>query len=245
MMSVTSRVIVQSPMRRKIGKRMLESKLTAPHFYAQAEIVVDPLIEYLGDLNEHVESRITFTAALAVACVRTLEAHRQFNCVWTADGPTVVDDIHLGIAVSVDDGLLAPALLRAQQHNLVSAAAALGDLVARTRSAKLRPAEIADGTFTLSNLGMFDVSAFTAIITPPQVATLATGRPQRRLALVDEQAVETSVLIVTLSADHRVVDGTDSARWLGTFKALLEDPRALGRGGGHDGATTSDEGGQE
>ncbi len=245
MTGVASRVIPQSQMRRTIGKRMLESKLTAPHFYTQAEIAVDPLIAHLADLNDQAESRITFTAALALACVRTLEAHPKFNCVWTADGPTLVEDINLGIAVALDDGLLAPALVHAQEHDLASVAAALGDLAARTRSAKLRAPEIADGTFTLSNLGMFDVSAFTAIITPPQVATLATGRPQRRLALVDGHVAEIRVLTVTLSADHRIVDGVDSARWLGTFKALVEDPHPLGPSGALRAAGTSDTDSQE
>jgi len=239
MMTVASQVIPQSPMRRTIGRRMLESKLTAPHFYIQAEITVDPLIAHLAGLNEQTEMRITFTAALALACVRALEAHPKFNCVWTADGPTIVDDINLGIAVALDDGLMAPALMRAQRHDLASVAAALDDLGARARNTKLRSAEIADGTFTLSNLGMFEVSAFTAIITPPQVATLATARPQRRLTLVDGQPVETAALTVTLSADHRVVDGADSARWLGTFKALLENPDALTTSRAHSAARFS------
>jgi pyruvate dehydrogenase E2 component (dihydrolipoamide acetyltransferase) len=105
--------------------------------------------------------------------------------------------------------------------------AGLRDLIERTHSQRLRPEEISDGSFTLSNLGAFSVSAFTAIITPPQVATLAVARPVNRCVFVDGAPAPASVMTVTLSADHRVVDGADAARWLEHFKAAMEDPRAL------------------
>src|SRR5205807_1802449 len=124
-----------------------------------------------------------------------------------------------GVAIGLDDGLVAPALLRADQLDLAKTAAALADLVERARSTKLRPAEMSEATFTLSNLGMFDVSAFTAIVTPPQVAILATARPVERWT----GDGTTSLMTATLSSDHRAVDGIDAARFLETFKEAMAD----------------------
>jgi pyruvate dehydrogenase E2 component (dihydrolipoamide acetyltransferase) len=221
-------LIEQTRMRAGIARRMSESKQQAPHFYVQTEIGVDRLASALESLNAGAPPvRITMTAALARACVETLRAHPRFNSVWTADGLLEVRAVNLGVAIAVDDGLLAPAVLHAGSLDLVGLGSALGDLAARARTQKLRPAEITDATFTLSNLGMFDVTAFTAIITPPQVATLATARPVERWLLVDGVPTSSSRMTVTLSADHRAVDGADAARWLETFKALVESADML------------------
>ncbi|HZP31184.1 MAG TPA: 2-oxo acid dehydrogenase subunit E2, partial [Acidimicrobiia bacterium] len=166
------------------------------------------------------------------ACVAALAEHARFNAVWTSEGLLEVEEINPGIAVGLDDGLVAPALLSAQRLDLVQTAAAVSDLVERARSQRLRPAELSEATFTLSNLGMFDVTAFTAIVTPPQVAIMATGRPVARWIDGDEGPVQASVLTATLSCDHRAVDGVDAARFVGTFKAAMEDAEALFRGAG-------------
>src|SRR5262249_7034275 len=146
-----------------------------------------------------------------------------FNSVWTDDGLLEADEINLGIAIALEDGLLAPALLGAADLGVAETAAALSDLTDRARSGRLRPRELSDATFTLSNLGMFEVSAFTAIVTPPQVAILATARPIERL----RAGGAAPVMTVTLSADHRAVDGADAARFVGTFKQAIEDPESL------------------
>jgi pyruvate dehydrogenase E2 component (dihydrolipoamide acetyltransferase) len=228
MADIKGRLIEQTRMRRGIARRMSESKQQAPHFYVQTEIAMDALLATLEDLNEgSPPSRITVTAALARGCVETLRAHPSFNSVWTAEGLLQVDAINLGVAIAVDGGLLAPAVLDAETLELPELAVALGDVAERARTQGLRPREIAEATFTLSNLGMFEVTAFTAILTPPQVATLAAGRPVQRLVMVDNVPIPSSVMTVTLSADHRAVDGADAARWLGTFKALIENPPGL------------------
>jgi pyruvate dehydrogenase E2 component (dihydrolipoamide acetyltransferase) len=225
---VEGRLVEQTRMRAGIGRRMRESKQQVPHFYVQAEVATDALAAGLEELNAaEPPVRVTMTAALARACVETLRAHPRFNSVWTPDGLVEVDEINLGVAIALDDGLLAPALLGAGRLGLVALAAAMDDLAQRTRTHKLRPPEISDASFTLSNLGRFDVSAFTAIITPPQVATLATARPAVRCTFVEGLPVASSMMTVTLSADHRAVDGADAARWLGTFKTLVQAPQSL------------------
>jgi pyruvate dehydrogenase E2 component (dihydrolipoamide acetyltransferase) len=222
------RIVEQTRMRAGIGRRMTESKQQAPHFYVQTEVAVDPLRHELEQLAaSDPPARITVTAALARACAMTLQTHPSFNAVWTPDGLLEVSDVNLGIAISLDDGLLAPALLDATAVDLFELAEALADVAARARTRKLRPRELTDATFTLSNLGMFDVTAFTAIITPPQVATLATARPVERCSLQDGVVTSSAMMTVTLSADHRAVDGSDAARWLETFKGLVETPQTL------------------
>jgi pyruvate dehydrogenase E2 component (dihydrolipoamide acetyltransferase) len=225
---VDGQLVEQTRMRAGIGRRMRESKQEIPHFYVQTEIATDALAAALARLNAGgPATRVTMTAALARACVEALRAHPRFNSVWTPDGLMEVDEVNLAVAIALDDGLLAPALLGADALDVVELAAALTHVTERTRTQKLRPRELSDATFTLSNLGMFDVSAFTAIITPPQVATLATARPVARWHLVDGLPVSSSVMTVTLSADHRAVDGADAARWLGTFKTLVQAPESL------------------
>ena len=215
------RIVEQSRMRAGVGRRMVESKQQIPHFYVQTEVQVDALQARLAGLKERV--RVTMTAALVRGCVAALREHRRFNAVWTPDGLLEADEINVGIAIALDDGLLAPALLGADALDVAGTASALTDLAERARSARLRPRELSDATFTLSNLGMFQVSAFTAIVTPPQVAILATARPVERLT----PARPASLLTATLSADHRAVDGADAARFLETFKQAIEDPDSL------------------
>ena len=222
------KLIEQTRMRAGIARRMVESKQQAPHFYVQTEVAVDRTREHVAGLAGGAsEARPTMTAALVRACVVALREHPQINSVWTPDGLLQADQINVGIAIALDHGLVAPALLGADTLDLAAIAAALRDLAERARSQRLRPAEISDATFTLSNLGMFDVTAFTAIITPPQVAILATARPVARWVLEGDTPAQTSVMTATLSADHRALDGVDAARFLETFKQAMEDPETL------------------
>lgn len=215
-------------MRSRIASRMAESKQQVPHFYLQTEVVVDGVNRRLAELNQNPDlPRTTMTVALVRACVAALKEHPQFNRVWTADGLMEVEDINVGVAIALDDGLLAPALLQADRLDVAATTVALRELVERTRLQRLRPDEMTDATFTLSNLGMFPVTAFTAIVTPPQVAILATARPTERLVTGDKGPVARSVMTATLSSDHRAVDGIDAARFLETFKHAIEAPEEL------------------
>jgi pyruvate dehydrogenase E2 component (dihydrolipoamide acetyltransferase) len=222
-------------MRKAIARRMTESKQQAPHFYVATEIEMDAVSELVADANaREPEVRVTATAALVQACAAALRAHPQVNRVWTEDGLLETDDVNVGVAIALDEGLIAPALLGAGDFDLRETAIALRDLVERARTKKLKPAELSDATFTLSNLGMFDVSAFTAIVTPPQVAILATGRSIPRLLPDGDGGARTaSVLTATLSADHRALDGAEAATFLGTLKSSLERPEWLLTNEGH------------
>jgi len=218
--------VSQSPMRRAIARRMVESKTTAPHFYLSTEIEMDALLEVADRANagRSREERVTVTAFLLRAVALTLAENPAFNAMWNGDVVERWDAINIGVAIALDDGLIAPALLDCRDRGIADLAAGLGDLVTRTRAGKLRAPEIGEGTFTLSNLGMFDVTAFTAIITPPQVAILATAKTVERAVVRDGEIVVRKVMTATLSSDHRVVDGVGAAGFLGTLKTLIEAP---------------------
>lgn len=216
-------------MRAAIARRMVESKQQAPHFYVSTEIEMDAVVAGLGALKAaRPDVHVTATAALVRATAIALSQHPRLNSVWTPDGLLQVGAINVCVAVALGDGLIAPALLDAGTRDLAGTAAALSDLVARARTRKLKPAEVSEGTFTLSNLGMYPISSFTAIVTPPQVAILATGRTTPRVLPGEGDASRTaSVLTATLSADHRALDGADAAAFLDSLKKVLEAPDAL------------------
>jgi pyruvate dehydrogenase E2 component (dihydrolipoamide acetyltransferase) len=211
-------------MRAGIARRMVESKQQAPHFYVQTEVVMDRVVDALQSANSNGSPvKISVTAPLIRACVEALRAEPLFNGVWTEEGPLVATEVNIGVAIALEDGLLAPAILGADRLDLAELAIALRDLAERARLKRLTPSELSEATFTLSNLGMFDVTAFTAIIPPPQIAILATARPVERWLIRDGQPTSQSVLTATLSADHRAVDGVAAARFLETFKKALEE----------------------
>ena len=217
----------QSPMRKAIARRMVESKTRVPHFYLSTEIEMDALLDLVDATNQDRdrEDRLTVTAFLVRAVAITLAEHPAFNAAWSGDAVERWDAINIGVAIALDDGLIAPALLDCRTRDVHDLARGLADLVERTRAGKLRAPEVGEATFTVSNLGMFDVSQFTAIITPPQVAILATARTVERPVVQDGAVVVRRVMTATLSSDHRVVDGVGAARFLGTLKGLLEAPR--------------------
>jgi pyruvate dehydrogenase E2 component (dihydrolipoamide acetyltransferase) len=215
-----------SPMRAAIARRMVQSKQQAPHFYLSTEIEMDALLDLTERRNSgrSREERATLTAYLLRALALTLAEHPEFNAVWDGDTIVRVDAMNLGVAIALDEGLIAPALLDCRDRSVDDLARGLADLVTRTRAGKLRAPEMTEATFTLTNLGMFDISAFTAIITPPQVAILATARTEPRPVVRDGEVVVRRILTSTLSSDHRVVDGVGAARFLETFKGLVQAP---------------------
>jgi pyruvate dehydrogenase E2 component (dihydrolipoamide acetyltransferase) len=206
-----------------VGQQMAASKQNVPHFYVSTDIVMDSVIDAVHRLAERPGApRVSATACLIRELAKTLAEHPEFNALWTPDGYVIGDSVHIGVAIALETGLLAPALCDCQRLDLAQTAAALEDLVARARSGRLRASELGTATFTLSNLGMYDVTGFAAIVVPPQVAILATGRAMRRPVVVGDQVVVRSVMTTTLSADHRAVDGAQAARFLMSLKARLE-----------------------
>jgi pyruvate dehydrogenase E2 component (dihydrolipoamide acetyltransferase) len=219
-----------SPMRAAIGRRMQASKQEVPHFYLSAEIRMDAALEEVDSLNSAGGGpRLSLSALLVRACALTLRAHPSFNAIWTPKGLALAEQVNVSVAVALDGGLVAPAVVDADRLDVRKTAAALSDLVERARHGKLRGSEITEGTFTLSNLGMFDISSFAAIVTPPQVAVLATGSVATHPLWNGEGFVPASMMNATLSSDHRAVDGADAARFLATLQELLQEPRRLGR----------------
>lgn len=221
-------------MRAAIARRMVQSKQQVPHFYVASEIEVDAISAAADRHNQGREKgdRVTLTAYLVRAVALALGGHPEFNAAWAGDQLERWDAINVGIAIAVEDGLIAPALLDCASRDVDDLAAGLADLTARTRAGRLKAPEMTDATFTLSNLGMFEVSQFTAIVTPPQVAILATGRGYERPVVRDGEIVVRRVMQATISADHRAVDGAGAARFLGTLKALLETPAEWAPGAG-------------
>lgn len=220
------RVVPLSRMRAAIARRMSESKRSAPHIYLTTEIDMEALSAAVEERNRATASgeAASVTAALALAVALTLRDEPALNAHWTDDGPIQYDAVHLGIAIALDDGLIAPALLDADSLDLGGTAAALRDLATRARAGKLRARELTAPTFTLSNLGMFEIVDFAAIVNPPQVGILATGRAQPRARVVGGEVVARLTLSATLSADHRAIDGAIGARFLDRLKARIEGP---------------------
>lgn len=218
-----------TPMRTAISRRMVESKSKAPHFYVSTDIEMDAVVVANETLNagRTGDDRVTLTAWLVRALAQSLVAYPALNAVWEGEALERSTPINIGIAIAIPDGLVAPALLDCAAKDLATISAELRDLVARTKIGKLRPAEFTEQTFTLSNLGSFPVTQFTAIITPPQVAILATGRSESRAVVRDGAVVARTMLTATLSADHRAVDGALVAAFLGDLKSRLEAPAGL------------------
>jgi pyruvate dehydrogenase E2 component (dihydrolipoamide acetyltransferase) len=215
-------------MRRAIARRMVQSKQQAPHFYLTTDLDMEALLAAGEQVNagRDADRRITVTALLIKAVALTLAEHRAFNAVWDGETLQQVEAVNVGVAIALDEGLIAPALLGCERLSVEQISDDLRDLVTRTRAGKLRAPELTDATFTLSNLGMFEVSQFTAIITPPQVAILAMGKTEPRAVVREGTVVARQTMTVTLSSDHRAVDGAGAARFLGTLKGLVEAPDA-------------------
>ena len=216
-------------MRAAISRRMVESKSKSPHFYVSTDIEMEAVTAANNTLNEGKsgDDRVTITAWLVRALAQSLATAPALNAVWNGETLERVDQINIGIAIAIPDGLIAPALLDCGSKDLATISSELRDLVARTKANKLKPTEFADATFTLSNLGSYPVTQFTAIVTPPQVAILATGRSEQRAVVRDGAVVARQMLTATLSADHRAVDGALVAAFLGDLKSRLESPEGL------------------
>lgn len=223
-MALDTELVEVTPMRAAIARRMQASQQEVPHFYVSTEIRMDAAVAAVDALNRESgdHARVSLSALLVRACALALREHPRFNAVWTSDGLALAEQVNVAIAVAVDGGLVAPAVLNADELDVRQTAEALSELVGRTRLGKLRSAEMLEGTFTVSNLGMFDVSSFAAIVTPPQVAVLATGKVAKRALWEDGAFVPASIMTATLSSDHRAVDGADAARFLATVQELLE-----------------------
>jgi pyruvate dehydrogenase E2 component (dihydrolipoamide acetyltransferase) len=210
-----------------MAERMTTSWTTAPHFYLVREVNVTRLASWLDQARKQTGAHVTYTDLLVKLVAATLSRHPRVNASWK-DGTIVQNaDINVGLAVAIDDGLVVPVVHRADTLPLPELAARRADVVSRAQAGKLRPADIQGGGFTISNLGMFGVDAFSAIVNPPQAAILAVGRIADRVVARLGQPVVEPTLVLTLSCDHRALDGARAAQFLGTLAELVEEPLAL------------------
>ena len=216
-----------TPMRRAIARRLTESVTTVPHFEVRADCLVDALVRLRADLLEQTGERVSLNDFVVKAVALALREVPEANAVFLGDAIRRFHGVDVAIAVALDDGLIAPVLRGVDGMPLADVARATRDLADRARSGHLRPAELSGGAFSVSNLGMYGTTSFTAIIDPPRSGILAVGAATPRPVVVDGQLVAATVMTVTLSADHRVLDGAVGARWLAAFTSLVEHPLRL------------------
>ncbi|MGB1872124.1 MAG: pyruvate dehydrogenase complex dihydrolipoamide acetyltransferase [Candidatus Puniceispirillaceae bacterium] len=221
-----SRLEPNSQMRKIIAARLQESKTTAPHFYLTVDCEIDNLLESRRQMNDRAPEGVKISVndlvirAAAMALIKVPKA----NASWEGDNTRLFTHADIAMAVAVEGGLVTPVIWAAEKKGLAEIASITRDLATRARDGKLAPEEFSGGSFTISNLGMYGVREFAAVINPPQGAILAIGAGEQRPVVHDGQLAVATVMTVTLSADHRVVDGAVGAQWLQAFKGYIEAP---------------------
>lgn len=217
-----------SQMRKTIARRLSESLFTAPHFYITMEINMDKAMALRPQLNEVATAKISFNDMVIKACAVALKQHPAVNSAWLGDKIRRYNYVNIGVAVAVDEGLLVPVIREADKKTLSAISGEVKDLAGKAKDKKLQPKDWEGNTFSVSNLGMFGVDEFTAIINPPDSCILAIGAIKKVAAFKEDGTVyPTNIMKVTLSADHRVVDGATAAQFLLTVKKLLEEPMSM------------------
>ena len=213
-----------SQMRKTISKRLAESKFSAPHFYLTMEINMDNCIEGRNKINETSDVKISFNDIIVKACAVALRKHPMVNASYLTDKMRINHHIHIGVAVAVDDGLLVPVIRFADNKSLSHISSEVRNLATRAKNKDLQPSDWEGNTFTISNLGMFGIEEFTAIINPNDACILAVGGIKNTPIIKNGEIVAGNVMKVTLSCDHRIVDGAIGSAFLKTLKELIEDP---------------------
>ena len=213
-----------SQMRKTIAKRLAESKFTAPHFYLTISVDMDAAIDARKMLNSDSDVKISFNDLVIKAVSRALKKHPEVNSSWLGDVIRTNYDINVGVAVAVDDGLLVPVVKNADVKSLEVISSEVKDFSLRAKNKELQPSDWEGNTFTISNLGMFGIDQFTAIVNPPDSCILAVGGIQSIPVVKDGQVVPGNLMKLTLSCDHRVVDGAKGSAFLNSLKNFLEAP---------------------
>ncbi|MEP7375937.1 MAG: pyruvate dehydrogenase complex dihydrolipoamide acetyltransferase [Chitinophagaceae bacterium] len=213
-----------SQMRKVIAKRLAESKFSAPHFYLTMSIDMDAAVAGRAKMNETSKVKISFNDMVLKACAVALKQHPAVNSSWLGDKIRTNYDINIGVAVAVEDGLLVPVVRAADTKSLSEIGVEVKNFAQKAKDKKLQPADWEGNTFTISNLGMFGIDEFTAIINPPDACILAVGGISQIPVVKNGAVVPGNVMKVTLSCDHRVVDGATGSAFLQTLKSLLEEP---------------------
>jgi pyruvate dehydrogenase E2 component (dihydrolipoamide acetyltransferase) len=216
-----------SQMRKTIARRLAESKFTAPHFYLTLDIDMDAAIATRKGLNSIDGVKVSFNDMVIKAVAMALRKHPAVNSAWMGDFIRRNEHVNIGVAVAVEDGLLVPVVRFADGKGLTQISAEVRDYAQKAKDKKLQPSDWEGNTFTISNLGMFGIESFTAIVNPPDACILAIGGIKEVPVVKNGQVVPGNVMKVTLSCDHRVVDGASGAAFLQTFKTYMEQPAAM------------------
>ena len=216
-----------SQMRKTIAKRLAESKFTAPHFYLTIAVDMSAATAARAEINKEGDVKISYNDLVVKSVAKALKKHPTVNSAWMGDSVRTNFDVHVGIAVAVEDGLLVPVVRHADAKGLAEISAEVRGFAMKAKEKKLQPSDWSGNTFTISNLGMFGIEEFTAIINPPDAAILAVGGVQDVPVVKNGQVQAGQVMKMTLSCDHRVIDGVTGAAFLNTVKGYLERPLSL------------------
>jgi pyruvate dehydrogenase E2 component (dihydrolipoamide acetyltransferase) len=220
-------------MRKIIAKRLSESKATIPHFYVAMDIELDALLDLRAKLNARAPKdgpgayKLSVNDLIIKAAAVTLRRVPGVAASWTEDAILRFNDIDISVAVAIPDGLITPIVRNADTKGLAAISSEMKDLGARAKAGKLKPEEFQGGGFSISNMGMYGVSHFAAIINPPQAGILAVGAGTQRAVVKGGALAIATVMTCQLSVDHRVIDGSLAAEWMAAFKAIVEDPLSL------------------
>ena len=225
--------VPHSTMRKVIARRLSDSKQNVPHFYVSMDIELDALLKLRGELNAASPKdgpgafKLSVNDLVIKAAAVTLRRLPKVNASWTDDATILYDDVDISVAVSIPDGLITPIIRKADLKGLAAISSEMKDLAARAKSGKLKPEEFQGGGFSISNMGMYGVRDFAAIINPPQAGILAVSAGEQRPVVKGGALAIATVMTCTLSVDHRIVDGALAAEWIAEFKRIVENPLSL------------------
>ncbi|WP_341656926.1 dihydrolipoamide acetyltransferase family protein [Blattabacterium cuenoti] len=218
--------IVHSSIRKKIAEHLTYSKFSAPHYYLFSEINADKLIEFRKNLNKKLslEEKISFNDIIIKAVAQSLKKHPDMNVSWNDENIIIHSKIHIGIAVAIKDGLIVPVIKNADQKSLLEISKEIKEKALRSKSKKIQPEEIENSTFTVSNLGMYGIESFTSIINTPNTSILSVGSIMIRPIVKNYKIEIGNVMKITLSCDHRIIDGAKGSEYIYSLRNFLEDP---------------------
>ncbi len=214
-------------MRRVIARRMTESVLTAPHFFLTVDCEIDALLRMRQEINTAAELKLSVNDFVIRAAALTMQKVPQVNASWSEEAILQWQSVDIAVAVAIDEGLITPIVKSAEKKGLAQISAEMRDMGARAKAGKLKLQEFQGGTFSISNLGMFGIKDFTAVINPPHSAILAVGAGEPRPVVKDGELKVATVMSCTLACDHRVIDGATGAKWVQAFKKIIEAPGML------------------
>ncbi|AAY61612.1 pyruvate dehydrogenase complex dihydrolipoamide acetyltransferase [Rickettsia felis] len=225
------RLVPNNNIRKIIAKRLLESKQTVPHFYLSIECNVDKLLDIREDINksfsEDKSTRISVNDFIILAVAKALQELPNANASWGEDAIRYHNNVDISVAVAIENGLVTPIVKNANQKNIIELSREMKELIKKAKDNKLTPEEFQGGGFTISNLGMYGIKNFNAIINPPQSCIMGVGASAKRAIVKNDQVTIATIMDVTLSADHRVVDGAVGAEFLAAFKKFIESPALM------------------